>query len=97
MLQTFLMYLIVFAIGVATGVDIIPALFSTREPEEYILDDMEISYVKSGSEIIHGVAQVEVGESFVIMLDRENSVKVIIPNREIEYIKSIRKDIKCTF
>ena len=94
MLQTLAICLIAFATGVVAGIDMAPRFFATEESIEYISDDMEIVYMSSGTEIIHDVAQVEVGENFVIMLDREKNVKVIIPNREIERIKSIRKDVE---
>lgn len=84
-----------FIMGTFFGLEIVPKFLAIApESIEYITDDMEIFYVNGNKEIIHDVAQVEVGENFVIMLDRESNIKAIIPNREIECIKSIRKDIE---
>ena len=94
-LQKLIVCLIVFATGVVIGIDVLPILFQVEERStEYIIDDMEIAYVNGSRELIHDVAQVEVGEKFVLMFDTANNVKAIIPNREIEYIKSIRKEIE---
>lgn len=94
-LRISIIYLIGFITGVAVGKEFLsrPSRVGA-EFGEYLLDDMEIFYVNGGKELIHDVAQVEVGENFVIMLDREKNVKAIIPNREIERIKSIRKDVE---
>ena len=94
-LQVLLMCLIAFATGVVVGIDVLPILFQVEERStEYVLDDMEIAYVNGSRELIHDVAQVEVGEKFILMSDTEKNIMAIIPNREIEYIKSIRKDIE---
>lgn len=94
-LQMLIVCLIVLATGVVIGINVLPTLSQMEGGStEYILDDMEIAYVNGGRELIHDVAQVEVGEKFVLMFDTANNVKAIIPNREIEYIKSIRKEIE---
>ena len=85
-----------FITGILLGVDIVPKLLATMEPEsgEYIVDDMEVAYLNGGKELIQGIAQVEIGEKFVLMFDRENNIRAIIPNEEVWHIKSIRKDVE---
>ena len=85
-----------FITGILLGVDIVPKLLATMEPEstEYIFDDMEITYIDGSKELIQDIAEVEVGDKFVLMFDEKNNIKVIIPNGEVLHIKSIRKDIE---
>lgn len=92
LLQISIIYLIGFIVGLIVGKE-----FLSRPSRvgaglgEYIADDMEIFYVNGNKEIIHDVVQVEVGENFIIMLDRESNIKVIIPNREIEHINVLER------
>ena len=91
-LQTFLLYLIVFVMGIIVGVDMFSILPHTEEESiEYITDDIEIFYVNGGRELIHDVAQVEVGTEFILMFGMQNNIKAIIPNREVEHIKVLER------
>ena len=85
------MCLTMFTIGVIVGLDVFPIFFPVEEATEYILDDMEIFYVNGGRELIHEVAQVEVGTEFILMFGMQNNIKAIIPNREIEHIKVLER------
>ena len=87
---------IIYLIGLITGLFVGKEFLSRpsragAEFEEYLLDDMEIFYVNGGKETIHDVAQVEVGENFIIMLDIQSNIKAIIPNKEIENIKVLER------
>lgn len=88
-----LSYVVIFIIGMLAGLDLVPKLFLS-ESTEYIIDDMEVAYLSGSKELIQDIAQVEIGEKFVLMLDRENNVRAIIPNGEIWHIRSIRKEIE---
>ena len=88
-----LSYVVIFIIGMLAGLDLVPKLFLS-ESTEYIVDDMEVAYLNGGKELIEDIAQVEVGEEFILMFDKENNVKAIIPNGEVWHIKSIRKEIE---
>ena len=87
---------IIYLIGLITGMFVGKEFLSRpsrvgAELGEYLLDDMEIFYVNGGGELIHDVAQVEVGENFVIMLDIQGNIKAIIPIKEIERIKVLER------
>lgn len=88
-----LSYVVIFIIGTLVGLDLVPKLF-LPESTEYVFDDMEITYIDGSKELIQDIAEVEVGEKFVLMFDGKNNIKAIIPNGEVLHIKSIRKDVE---
>ena len=87
---------IIYLIGLITGMFVGKEFLSRpsragAELGEYIIDDMEISYVNGSRELIHDVAQVEVGTDFILMFDIQGNIKAIMPNKEIERIKVLER------
>lgn len=92
LLQISVIYLIGFIVGLIVGKRLLSNSSQTMADfVEYIIDDMEITYINGSRELIHEVAQVEINDNFILMLDVQGNIKAIIPNKEIEHIKVLER------